>query len=257
MAIIIKNSEQINKMRIASEIVAKTLELLEKSIKVGITTNELDIIAAEYIKSRGAVSSFLGFEAPAIDVPIYPKHTCISVNDEVIHGIPSLRKLKNGDIVSIDVGAYIGGFHGDAARTFLVGDVDEEHKKLVSVTEKSFFEGMKFAKTSEHLHSISAAIGDYIESFGYSILESDFGGHGIGKTLHEDPAIPNCRMKNRGPKLHKGMTLAIEPMVNQGSSAYKILKDGWTVVTKDGKYSAHYENTILITDGEPEILTIY
>ena len=255
MAIIIKNNEQIKKMRVACEIVAKTLELIEKNIKPGITTNELDIIASDYIKSRGAVSSFLNFPGHG-DTFDYPKNTCISVNNEIIHGIPGLRKLKDGDIISIDVGAYINGFHGDAARTFLVGEVDDKYKNLVLVTEKSFFEGIKFAREGNHLHEISAAIGDYVEAHGYSVIRESFAGHGIGKTLHEDPSIPNHRVLGRGPKLYRGMTLAIEPMVNEGSHHYKILEDGWTVVTKDGKYSAHYENTILITDNEPEILTL-
>ncbi len=249
MAISVKNAEQIEKMRESGKIVAETLELLEKAVCVGITTKELDKMAENFIKSRGATPSFKGYRG-------YPASICASVNEEIIHGIPSLRKLESGDIISVDVGAYKNGYHGDAARTFIVGEVSEEAKKLIDVTRQSFFEGMKYAKAGCHLHQISEAIQNYVEAHGFSVVR-DYVGHAIGKEMHEEPQIPNYRMPNRGPRLYKGMTLAIEPMVNVGTFEAKVLKDNWTVVTKDKKWSAHYENTILITDDEPELLTIY
>ncbi len=248
MAITIKTPEQIEKMRIAGQIVAKTHELIKEAIRPGVTTKELNSIAEKFIRAEGAVPSFLGYNG-------YPASICASINEEVIHGIPSNRKIKDGDIISIDIGAYINGFHGDAARTHAVGNVSDEAKKLIEVTQQSFFEGIKFAKNGNHLHEISAAIQDYVEKFGFSVVRN-YCGHGIGTQMHEDPQILNYRQKNRGPRLQTGMTLAIEPMVNCGTFEVSVLSDDWTVVTNDKKYSAHYENTLLITDGEPELLTL-
>ena len=246
--IIIKNQEQIQKMRAACLVVKKTFETLGNMVKPGITTKELDDAVANFIKSQGAAASFKNYRG-------FPKSCCVSVNEEVIHGIPSSRRLHEGDVVSIDVGAYLDGFHGDAARTFAVGKVSAKAQKLIDVTRQSFFEGMKFARAEHFLHEISAAIQDYVEGSGFSVVR-DFTGHGVGKDLHEAPEIPNFRQKNKGPRLRAGMTLAIEPMVNMGSHGVAILKDGWTVVTKDGSLSAHYEDTVLITDAGPEILTL-
>ncbi len=248
MAIFIKNDEQTNHIRLACKIVAETHELLEKHVRPGITTKELDKIAEEYIRSKGAVPSFKGYNG-------FPLSICVAINDEVIHGIPGLRKLKSGDIIGIDIGAYINGFHGDAARTHPVGDVSEDSLNLIKVTRESFFKSMEFAKQGCHLHQISASIQEYVESFGYSVVR-DYVGHGIGKQMHEAPQIPHYKMPSRGPRLSKGMTLCIEPMINAGTYEVKLQKDNWTVVTRDGKNSAHYENTVLITDGEPEILTL-
>ena len=185
----------------------------------------------------------------------FPGSACISVNEELIHGIPGKRIIRNGDIVSVDVGAKIHGFHGDCAGTYPCGEVSEETKRLIEVTRQSFFEGIKYAKAGNRLGDISAAIQEYVERHGYSIVR-EYVGHGIGANLHEDPSVPNYGTKGRGPRLVKGMTLAIEPMVNMGAAAIRVLDDDWTVVTKDGSLCAHYENTILITDGEPEILTM-
>jgi len=248
MAIEIKSSDQIAKIRTASKIVKDTHELLREKLKPGITTKQLDKIADEYIRSQGAVPSFKGYRG-------YKASICISINEVVIHGVPGSRRIRDGDLVSIDIGAFINGYHGDAARSHLIGSVSEEAKKLVSVTEKSFFEGIKFAKSGNHLYEISKAIGNYAESFGFSVVQ-DFVGHGIGRKMHESPEIPNFGQKKRGPKLYKGMALAIEPMINQGKHSVVILDDGWTVVTEDKKLSAHYENTVIITEGEPEILTL-
>lgn len=248
MFITIKNEEQIEFMKEAGKIVAKTLEILEKSIKIGITTKELDSIAEDFIRSQGAEPSFKGYEK-------YPASICASINEQVIHGIPSLRRLEDGDIISIDVGAYKNGYHGDAARTFAVGNISEEAQKLIDVTKQSFFEGIKYATKDNYLYDISSAIQKHVEGNGFSIVR-DYVGHGIGTSMHEPPQIPNYKLQGRGIKLAKGMTLAIEPMVNVGGYQVKVLGDGWTVVTKDSKYSAHYENTILITEKEPIILTI-
>lgn len=248
MAITIKNDKQIEYMRIAGRITGEVLNLLESKICEGITTKELDKIAEEFIRDRGAVPSFKGYGG-------FPASICASVNEEVIHGIPGKRKLKNGDIISVDVGAYINGYHGDAARTFVVGEASSEARRLIDVTKQSFFEGIKFAKQGCHLHEISAAVQQYAEANGFSVVR-DYVGHGIGTDMHESPQIPNYKTGSRGPRLCKGMTLAIEPMINAGDFKIKVLSDGWTVITKDEKLSAHYENTVLITDGEPEILTL-
>ena len=247
MAITIKTQDQIEKMRVAGNILKDLIDMLEGMIRPGITTDELDKAAEDFIKSRGATPSFLGYSG-------YPKSLCTSVNEEIVHGIPSSRKLKNGDIISIDMGAYIDGYHGDCARTYGVGEISEADKKLIDVTRQSFFEGIKFAKAGNHLYEISAAIQEYAESFGFGVVR-EYVGHGIGRNMHEDPSIPNCKVPGRGPKLQKGMVLAIEPMITAGSYKCRVLKDGWTAVTRDGSNAAHYENTVLITDGEPELLT--
>ena len=247
MAITIKTKDQVDKMRIAGGILVDLIDILEEMIRPGITTDELDKVAKDFIRSRGAEPSFLGYGG-------YPKTLCTSVNEEIVHGIPSSRKLKNGDIISIDMGAYINGYHGDCARTYGVGEISEADRKLIEVTQQSFFEGIKFAKARNHLYEISAAVQAYAESFGFGVVR-DYVGHGIGRNMHEDPSIPNFKQIGRGPKLQKGMVLAIEPMITAGSYKCKVLKDGWTAVTRDGSNAAHYENTVLITDGEPELLT--
>jgi len=248
MGIFIKNDTQVAHMRTASQICARTHELLASHIKPGVSTIDLNKIAEEYIRGQGATPTFLGYRG-------FPAAICTSVNQQVIHGIPGLTRLKSGDIVSIDIGVCYKRFHGDAARTHGVGVISPKHQQLMDVTRESFFEGMRYAKQGHHLHEISAAIGDYAASHGFSVVQ-EWCGHGIGRQLHEDPQIPHYRQENRGPRLSRGMTLAIEPMVNVGTHELSMLDDTWTVVTQDGKYSAHYENTILITTGEPDILTL-
>ena len=248
MGIFIKNDEQIERMRVASRITAMTHELLEKYVNPGITTEELNNIAHDFILSSGGQPSFLGYRG-------FPASTCISVNDEVIHGIPGPRKLKSGDIVSIDVGVYINRFHSDAARTHAVGEVKPRHAKLIEITRKCFFVAMEYARQGLRLHDISGAVEDCAAANGFTVVR-EWCGHGIGRQMHEDPQIPNHQMKSRGPRLEKGMTFAVEPMVNEGRQDVNVLENNWTIVTKDGMFSAHYENTVLITDGEPEIMTI-
>lgn len=243
----IKSLHEIQKMRAAGRIVAETFEVLRPNIVPGITTLELDKIAAEHIKKSGATCSFYNYSG-------YPGHICISVNDEVIHGIPGKRVLNDGDIVSVDVGACIEGYHGDAARTFAVGAISPEAQKLISITEESFFEGIKYAQPGYRLGDISANIQAIVEKNGFSVVR-DYIGHGIGSALHEDPEVPNFGTEGRGPRLVPGMTIAVEPMVNIGTFKVNTLSDDWTVVTADGKLSAHYENTILITNSGAEILT--
>ena len=252
MGIFIKNDEQIKTMRNACKIVAETHELLEKNIRAGISTKELDNIAEEYIRKCNAVPSFLGYKMTG---DRYPASICVSVDEEVIHGIPGSKRLKDGEIVSIDIGVYYNKFHGDAARTYVIGSVAPEKQKLVDVTKKSFFEAMSICRNGRHLHEMSGVIEDYVKKYGFSVIR-DFCGHGVGKKMHEDPQIPHFRQQNRGPRLQRGMTLAIEPMIVQGKPEITILNDNWTVVTKDGKCAAHYENTVLVTDGEPDILTL-
>ncbi|MFV0440166.1 MAG: type I methionyl aminopeptidase [Lachnospirales bacterium] len=249
MAIYLKNESAIAKMRVAGKIVARAHEEAKKYIKPGVSTYEIDMIIAEYIKSQGAVASFLDYNG-------YPASACVAVNDVIVHGIPSKKViLKEGDILGVDVGAFIDGFHGDAARTHMVGEVSEEARLLVERTKQSYFESIKYATTKNRLYDISNALDDYITPFGYGIVR-DFIGHGIGKKLHESPEIPHYRMNRRGPRLDKGITLCVEPMINMGTHRCKVLEDGWTAVTADGSLSAHYENTLVVTDGEPEILTI-
>ena len=247
--IYIKSSTEIAKMKVSGRIVFETLKEVEKHIKAGITTKELDQIAKDYILSQGAKPSFLGYSG-------YPASICASVNEVVIHGIPSSKKLQDGDIISIDVGAVKDGYHGDAARTFAVGEISPEAKRLIDVTKQSFFEGLKFARHGERLGSIQATIQKHVEDNGFGIVRN-YCGHGIGKEMHESPEIPNHGTFGRGIKLAKGMTIAVEPMVTYGSYHTTTLGDGWTVVSLDRSLAAHYENTILITDGEPILLTEY
>ncbi len=223
---------------------------LGEFIRPGISTLDIDTLGEKLIRDHGCIPNFLNYNG-------YPASICVSVNDEVVHGIPRAdRVLQEGDIVSLDAGLIYKGYHSDAARTYAVGKISEEAARLIAVTRQSFFEGIKAAKAGGHLHDISSAIDDYISGFGYGIVR-DLVGHGIGSHLHEDPQIPNFRQKRRGVRLQAGMTLAVEPMINSGGWPVEWLSDGWTVVTKDGSLSAHYENTILITDGEPEILTLF
>jgi len=245
--ITLKNSHEIELMRRAGKITAAARALAGEMVKPGVTTQEINNEVERFIRKEGAIPSFLNYNG-------YPGSICISVNDEVIHGIPGKRVLQEGDIVSVDVGAFIGGFHGDCAATFACGKIAPEAQDLIDVTRQSFFEGIKFAKKGYRVQDISAAVQAYAESHGYSIVR-EYVGHGIGKNLHESPEVPNFGNPGRGVRLLPGMTLAIEPMVNAGSAAIQLLSDGWTVKTRDGKNAAHYENTILITDGEPEILT--
>jgi len=245
--ITLKSAHEIDLMRRAGKITAAARALAGEMVRPGVTTREIDSAVEHFIRQQGAVPSFLNYNG-------FPASACISINDEVIHGIPGDRVLQDGDIVSVDVGAYVDGFHGDCAATFACGSISPEAQRLIDVTRQSFFEGIRFAKEGYRLYDISAAIQEYVESNGFSIVR-EFVGHGIGAHLHEDPAVPNYGRKGRGPRLLRGMTLAIEPMVNAGKADIWQLSDGWTVKTQDGKYAAHYENTILITDGEPEILT--
>lgn len=249
MPISIKSDKEIELMRESGRILAKVLKQLESYIKPGMSTLDIDRKCYEIIKSYDCTPSFLNYNG-------FPASICISINDEVVHGIPDKDHiLREGDIVSLDCGVIYEGYHSDAARTIPIGEITADAKKLIEVTRQSFFEGIRFAKEGKHLHDISEAIQDYVESFGFSIVR-DLVGHGIGKKLHEEPQIPNFKQRNRGPKLSSGMTLAIEPMVNAGRYDVCWMDDDWTVVTEDGSLSAHYENTILITDGDPIILTI-
>ncbi len=250
----IKSKSEIELMKKACEIVATAHELIKAAVRPGVTTQELDRIAADYIKGQHATASFLGVKCGVPGGVDFPATICASVNNEVIHGIPGLRVLKDGDIISVDIGAFLNGFHADAARTFPVGKVSEKALKLIEVTEQSFFEGVKHAVPGNRIIDISAAIQDYVEGFGYSVVR-DFVGHGVGRELWEPPQIPNYRTRERGPRLEAGMTLAIEPMVNEGRHQISMLNNKWTVVTADGSLSAHYENTIAITDTQPIIMT--
>ncbi|OOB78017.1 MAG: type I methionyl aminopeptidase [Epulopiscium sp. Nele67-Bin001] len=248
MAISIKSPREINLMKESADILIAAHKLIAQNVRVGVTTKELDSLADKFIRSKNAIPSFKGLYG-------YPASACISINEEVVHGIPSNRKLKSGDIVSIDMGVLYKGYHSDAARTYPIGEVAPEVLQLVKVTKESFFEGLKFAKAGNHLGQISLAIQTHCENYGYGVVR-DLVGHGIGKSLHEDPQVPNYKQPGRGVKLKEGMTLAIEPMINLGTWQVQTLSDGWTVVSRDGLPSAHYENTIVITDGEPLILTL-
>ena len=252
----IKSKKEIELMREACKVVALTHQAIEEAIKPGMTTAELDQIVEKTMKKYGAISAEKGYNPGIKGVPPYPASACISINDEVIHGIPSSKRIiKDGDIVSVDLVALKNGFHGDAARTYLVGNVSKDAKRLVEVTMQAFFEGIKYAKKGNRIGDVSHAIGEYVKSQGYSVVR-EFEGHGIGKAMHEAPEIPNYGKTGRGIRLEPGMTLAIEPMVIQGSPNILELDDGWTIITEDGSLAAHYENTILITENEPELLTI-
>ena len=246
--IAIKNERELSIMRQACKITAAARALAGEMVRPGVTTKQIDKAVHDFIVSQGAQPSFLGYHG-------FPGSICASVNNTVIHGIPGGYVLKEGDIVSIDVGAYYQGFHGDCAATYACGAISAEAQKLIDVTKQSFFEGMRFATRGHRVSDISHAIQTYVESNGYSVVRS-FVGHGVGAQLHEEPEVPNFGKPGRGPRLVPGMTIAVEPMVNAGVYDVRVLKDGWTTVTADGKLSAHYENTVLITDGEPEILTV-
>ena len=246
--IAIKNGQELQYMRQACKITAAARALAGEMVRPGVTTKQIDKAVHDFIVSQGAKPSFLGYGG-------FPGSTCISVNNTVIHGIPGGYTLQEGDIVSVDVGAYYKGFHGDCAATYPCGTISADARKLIDVTKQSFYEGLRFVKKGNRVSDISHAIQTYVESNGFSVVRS-FVGHGVGAQLHEEPEVPNYGAPGRGPRLIPGMTLAIEPMVNEGTFEVKILKDKWTTVTADGKLSAHYENTVLITDGEPEILTV-
>ncbi len=250
MAVSIKSEREIELIRESCRLLAKVHQELEHAIRPGMTTMDIDIMGDKMIRDMGCVPNFKNYNG-------YPASICVSVNDEVVHGIPSRKRiLQEGDIVSLDAGLIYKGYHSDAARTHAVGRISPEAENLIRVTKQSFFEGIKMAKAGNHLHDISNAIDAYVTSFGYGIVR-DLVGHGIGTHLHEDPQIPNFAQRRKGIRLEAGMTLAVEPMINMGRADVEWLDDDWTVVTEDGSLSAHYENTILITDGEPEILTLY
>jgi methionyl aminopeptidase len=245
--ILIKSKREIEVMREAGRILAGAHEAIREAIQPGITTKELDKIAEDYIVNNGAEPGFKGLYG-------FPASICASINEEVVHGIPSLRQLKNGDIISIDIGTVKNGYCSDAARTWIVGSVDDEIKKMVEVAENSLYKGIEEAKEGNRLSDISNAIQTYVEDNGYSVVR-DYVGHGIGKKMHEDPQVPNFGQPGRGPRLKSGMVLAIEPMVNLGTFEVETLLDNWTVVTIDRKPSAHFENTVAITEEGPEILS--
>lgn len=249
MSVSIKSPKEIELMRESCRLLSIVHDELGKGIRPGMSTWEIDHMGEEMIRGFGCVPNFLHYNG-------YPASICVSINDEVVHGIPSKKRiLQEGDIVSLDAGLIYKGYHSDAARTYGVGEISEEAQKLIDVTRQSFFEGIKYATAGRHLHEISAAIQNYCESFGYGVVR-DLVGHGIGTHLHEDPQIPNFKPLGRGIKLRPGMTLAIEPMITAGRYDVEFLDDDWTVVTEDGSLAAHYENTVLITEGEPEILTL-
>lgn len=251
--IYIKTKKEIDFIRESCRIVAETLKLVSNNVRPGVATIELDRIAEEYIFSNNAKAAFKGYsQAGSYD---YPASICVSIDDEVVHGIPDDRVLKEGEIVSIDVGVLKNGYFGDAAVSVAVGKISPDKKKLLDVTEKSLYEGIKEAKLDNRVHDISFAIQNYVEANGFSVVK-DLCGHGVGKFLHEEPAVPNYGVRGTGPKLKKGMTIAIEPMVNSGTYKVKTAKDGWTVLTQDGLPSAHFEHTILVSNGSPEILTV-
>ena len=244
----IKTEHEIEIMRKAGWITASARKLAGSMVKPGVTTAEIDKAVHDFIVSQGATPSFLGYGG-------FPGSACISINDVVIHGIPGNQVIQEGDLVSVDVGAYWGGFHGDCCATFIAGETDELSKKLVEVTRQSFYEGIKFAKRGFRVSDISHAVQTYVEANGFSVVR-DFVGHGVGEKLHEEPEVPNYGRPGRGPRLMPGMVIAVEPMVNAGSYEVHVMPDRWTTKTVDGSRAAHYENTILITDGEPEILTV-
>lgn len=249
MAIVIKSNRDIELMRQAGRIAAGARTVARQMIESGVTTKAINKEVFNFIKKSGAEPTFLGYAG-------YPASACISVNDQVIHGIPGPRKIQEGDIVSVDVGATFKGFVGDCAGTYPCGQCSEDALRLITVTRQSFFEGMKYARQGNRVSDVSAAIQNYVEAAGFSVVR-DYVGHGVGAKMHEDPEVPNYVQHGHGsPRLTKGMTIAVEPMVNAGGWQVKVLPDGWTVLTADGSLSAHYENSILITDGEPEILTM-
>ena len=245
--IVIKSDREIEIMKEAGKIAAGAHKLVSEMIEVGITTKELDDEVEKFIRSKNAVPTFKGYQG-------FPASICASINEEVVHGIPDNRKLLDGDIISVDIGVTYKGYVGDTAKTYPVGKISDNAKRLIEVTRKSFYEGIKFAKEGYRLSDISHAIQKCVEEEGFSVVR-DFVGHGVGRDMHEDPQIPNFGEPNKGPRLKKGMTFAIEPMVNEGKYHVLMLENNWTVITRDKKLSAHYEHSIAITDGEPYILT--
>ena len=251
----IKSKQEIEKMREACKIADLAQRAVEKAIKPGVSTWELDKIAENEMRKYGAIPAEKGYPSGVKGVPDFPGSICASINDEVIHGIPSKKViLREGDIISIDLVAYKDGFNGDCARTYAVGKIDKASQKLIEVTKQAFFEGIKYAKKGNRIGDVSHAIGEFVEKNGFNVVK-EFQGHGIRRQMHEDPGIPNYGKQGRGIRLEPGMTLAIEPMVMAGSNEILELEDGWTIITEDGQRAAHYENTILITENEPEILT--
>ena len=246
--ICVKTERELEIMRKACKITAAARALAGEMVRPGVTTGEIDKAVHDFIVSQGAKPSFLHYQG-------YPGSACISVNEVVIHGIPGNRVLKEGDIVSVDVGACWQGFHGDCAATFACGTISQEAQRLIDVTKQSFFEGIRFARQGNRVSDISHAVQAYVEANGFSVVRA-FVGHGVGEHLHEEPSVPNYGAPGKGPRLVKNMTIAVEPMVNMGTWEVRVLRDGWTTVTADGKLAAHYENSILITDGEAEILTV-
>ena len=246
--IIVKSAGDIEHMRRAGKITAAARSIARQAVAAGITTKQIDREVHEFIVKSGARPTFLGYGG-------FPASACVSVNDEIIHGIPGKRKILEGDIVSIDVGATYEGFVGDCAGTFPCGEISEQAQKLIKVTRQSFFEGIKFARSGYRISDIGAAVQEYVEANGYSVVR-DYVGHGVGREMHEAPEVPNYGVPGHGPRLVPGMTIAVEPMVNAGGYEIREMPNGWTVVTADHSLAAHYENTILITDGEPEILTM-
>jgi len=254
--ITIKSEREIKLMREAGKLVSQMYEYAEKIIKPGLSTYELDKMLEKFVREKGGIPAQINYPSGVKGVPPFPASTCISVNDVIIHGIPDKQTiLKNGDIVKIDTVIEKNGYNGDAARTFLIGDVDPEVKRLADVTKQAFFEALKFAKVGYRIGDISYAVQEYVLNNGFDVIK-EFQGHGIGKEMHEDPGVPNYGKPGKGPRLEEGMTICIEPMVTQFSPEIWELEDGWGIVTQDGGMTAHYENTILITKGEPEILTL-
>jgi methionyl aminopeptidase len=251
--IYIKTKKEIDFIKESCRIVAETLQLVGSNVKAGVTTFELDQIGEDYIRSNNAIPAFKGYSQGGL--PGFPGSVCTSLNDAVVHGIPGSVKLKEGDIISLDVGVLKNNYYGDAAISLAVGKISDEKKKLLEVTERSLYLGIEQATSGNRVHDISSAVQEYVEQNGFSIVR-DLCGHGVGKFLHEDPAIPNFGKKGTGPKLKNGMTLAIEPMVNAGAYNVATASDGWTVLTSDGSPSAHFEHTILVLDNSPEILTV-
>lgn len=245
--IFLKSPREIEKMSMSGRIVAQVIDSLKKMVAIGVTTKEIEDFADERIKVLGGIPAFKGYRG-------YPSSVCISVNEQVVHGIPSDRKLKDGDIVSIDIGVFLDGFYGDAAVTISIGTIDKESADLIRVTEESLYLGIENAVEGKRLYDISSAIQKHVEENGFSVVRL-FVGHGIGRELHEEPQVPNYGVPGQGPRLKRGMTLAIEPMVNAGGHEVIVLEDGWTAVTKDGKRSAHFEHTVLVTQDKPRILT--
>jgi len=243
-----KSTRQIEQIRKAGRVVAEVLDLISENVRPGVTTGELDRLTADFFKRRNARPAFLGYQG-------FPANICVSVDDEVVHGIPGKRILSEGQIVSVDVGAIVDGYHGDSARTFAVGAISDETRRLLDITEKSLYKGIEKCVAGNHLGDLSAAIQSYVEEEGFSVVR-DLVGHGIGKRMHEEPQVPNFGEAGTGIEMKEGLVIAIEPMINAGDCEVRVLPDGWTVVTADGSLSAHFEHTVAVTSDGPEILTL-